>query len=68
MARSGDWITAGDGLGAFGAAFILPVQVHYGAGKAAVLQWIWEGLILFQLLLIDKGKSHEWPTLISFFP
>jgi hypothetical protein len=40
LARSGDWITAGDGLGAFGAAHILAVQAHYGAGKVALLQWI----------------------------
>ena len=41
LARSGNWITAGDGLGAFGAALILAVQANYGAGKAAVLQWIY---------------------------
>jgi len=29
MARPGDDVAAGDGLGAFGAALILPVQVHY---------------------------------------
>jgi hypothetical protein len=28
LARSGNWITAGDGLGAFGAALILAVQLH----------------------------------------
>jgi hypothetical protein len=40
MARSGDWITAGDGLMAFGAALILAVQMHYQAGKAVAGQWI----------------------------
>jgi hypothetical protein len=39
-ARSGDEVAAGDGLGAFGAAFILPVQTHYKEGRAAALQWI----------------------------
>jgi hypothetical protein len=28
MARPGDWVAAGDGLVAFGAALILPVQVN----------------------------------------
>jgi hypothetical protein len=29
MARPGDEVAAGDGLGAFGATFILPVKVNY---------------------------------------
>jgi hypothetical protein len=41
MARSGNWITAGDGLGAFGAALILAVQVHLWASRAAAGQWIY---------------------------
>jgi hypothetical protein len=57
MARSGDWITAGDGPGAFGAALILAVQAHYEVGKGAVLQWIWEGMILSQLPLIDERQE-----------
>ena len=57
MARSGNRITAGDGLGALGAAFILAVQVHYEAGKAAVLQWIWEEMILSQLPPINERKE-----------
>jgi len=40
MARPGDEIAAGDGLEAFGAALILPVQVHFLAGKSAAGQWI----------------------------
>jgi hypothetical protein len=31
---SEDFVAAGDGLVAFGAAFILPVQTHCGAAKA----------------------------------
>ena len=57
MARSGDWVTACDGLEAFGAALILAVQVHYEAGKAAVLQWIWEEMILSQLPPINERKE-----------
>jgi len=37
---SGNFIAAGDGLVAFGAALILPVQTHYEAGRAAAGQWI----------------------------
>ncbi len=40
MARPGDEVAAGDGLVAFGAALILPVQMHFLAGKAAAGQWI----------------------------
>ena len=57
LARSGNWITAGDGLGAFGAALILAAQVHYGAGKRVVLQWIWAGMILYQLPPIDERQE-----------
>jgi hypothetical protein len=41
MARSGDEVAAGDGLRAFGAAFILPVQMHFRAGRSTVVQWIY---------------------------
>jgi hypothetical protein len=39
-ARSGGEVAAGDGLGAFGAAFILPVQTHFKEGRAVAQQWI----------------------------
>jgi hypothetical protein len=39
-ARSGGEVAAGDGLGAFGAAFILPVQTHFKESRAVALQWI----------------------------
>ena len=57
LARSGDWIAAGDGLGAFGAALILAVQLHYRVGKEAVLQWIWEEMILSQLPPINERQK-----------
>ena len=37
---SENFVAAGDGLVAFGAALILPVQTHYEAGRAAAGQWI----------------------------
>jgi hypothetical protein len=42
MARSGDDVAAGDGLGAFGAALILPVQTYSKASRATAQQWIYE--------------------------
>ena len=36
-----DFVAAGDGLVAFGAAFILPVQTHCKAVKVAAGQWIY---------------------------
>ena len=41
MARPGDEAAAGDGLGAFGAAFILSVQMHLWADRSTVPQWLW---------------------------
>ena len=38
---SEDFVAAGDGLVAFGAALILPVQTHCGAGRVAAGQWIY---------------------------
>jgi hypothetical protein len=38
---SEDFVAAGDGLRAFGAVFILPVQTHWVAGRLAVGQWIY---------------------------
>ena len=38
---SEDFVAAGDGLVAFGATFILPVQTHYRASRAAAEQWIY---------------------------
>jgi hypothetical protein len=41
MARPGDEVAAGDGLVAFGAAFILSVQMHLWADGSTVPQWPW---------------------------
>jgi len=41
MARSGDEVAAGDGLGAFGAALIIPVQMHSEASRKAAGQRIY---------------------------
>ena len=38
---SEDFVAAGDGLVAFGAVFILPVQTHYEAARVAAGQWIY---------------------------
>ena len=38
---SEDFVAAGDGLVAFGAALILPLQTHWAAGRAAAGQWIY---------------------------
>jgi hypothetical protein len=37
---SEDFVAAGDGLGAFGAVFILSVQTHCQKARAAAEQWI----------------------------
>jgi hypothetical protein len=38
---SEDFVAAGDGLVAFGAVFILPVQTHSVVGRTAAGQWIY---------------------------
>jgi hypothetical protein len=38
---SEDFIAAGDGLVAFGAALILPAQMHYRTGRPAAGQWVY---------------------------
>jgi hypothetical protein len=38
---SGNSVAAGDGLVAFGAALILPVQSHWAVGRATAGQWIY---------------------------
>ena len=41
---SEDFVAAGDGLAAFGAALILPAQTHYVAGRVAAGQRIYAKL------------------------
>jgi len=40
---SEDFVAAGDGLVAFGATFILPVQTHFRTDRTAAVQWIYAG-------------------------
>jgi hypothetical protein len=66
MARSGDWITAGDGLGAFGAALILTVQTHCRTAKITAGQRIYakQRHARRDLQLINRPArfSSEYPT------
>ena len=49
MARPGDEVAAGDGLGAFGAALILPIQTHY---------WISESSVVKEILALADDHEH----------
>jgi hypothetical protein len=66
LARSGDWIAAGDGLGAFGAALILAVQVHLLARRITAGQWIYakpgHARRDLQLRSSSTRFSSEYPT------
>jgi hypothetical protein len=53
---SEDFVAAGDGLGAFGAAFILPVQTHCDAVKVAAGQWIYAKR---RNALMDRGADKQ---------
>ncbi|PZV04167.1 MAG: hypothetical protein DCF23_07015 [Cyanobium sp.] len=59
MARPGDEVAAGDGLGAFGVAFILPVQAHYESSNLAVLQSIWGGVSDLSPPQMSKKKEQR---------
>jgi hypothetical protein len=56
MARPGDEFAAGDGLKAFGAALILPLQVHYRSSKKVVQQWICLKVSIAWVLPLDKKQ------------
>jgi hypothetical protein len=58
---SEDFVAAGDGLVAFGAAFILPVQTHYGIGKCATGQWIYAKLEHAQAGLEADKQPQQIP-------
>ena len=59
---SKDFVAAGDGLLAFGAVFILPVQTHYWIGKRAAGQWIYSKLEHAQAVLeADKQLQQIQP-------
>jgi hypothetical protein len=53
---SEDFVAAGDGLVAFGAALILPVQTHCEPGKAAAGQWIYS-MKLHALVGLETDKQ-----------
>ncbi len=59
MARSGDEVAAGDGLGAFGATLILPVQMHYEGGRATAMQWICEKLSSIEEPRLAENQDHQ---------
>jgi ATP:corrinoid adenosyltransferase len=64
MARSGDEVAAGDGLGAFGAALILPVQMHCRGGRAAAVQWIYEKRSSIEEPRLAENQDHQiWAEL-----
>jgi hypothetical protein len=66
MARSGDDVATGDGLGAFGAALILPVRMHCKPGKTAAGQWIQaKRSHLPAGLNIHQGNDQIWPRTIN---
>jgi hypothetical protein len=59
MARPGGEVAAGDGLRAFGAPLILPVQVHHRSGKKSVLQWISLRVSLAWVLPLDEKQKPQ---------
>jgi len=59
MARSGVEVAAGDGLGAFGATLILPVQMHSGGGRTTAMQWIYEKLSSIAEPRLAENQDHQ---------
>jgi len=59
MARSGDEVAAGDGLGAFGATLILPVQMHSRGSRATAMQWIYEKLSSIEEPRLAENQDHQ---------
>ena len=55
---SEDFVAAGDGLVAFGATFILPVQAHCRAGRTAAGQWNSTGRCHWKPRNLDAKKGH----------
>jgi hypothetical protein len=53
-----DFVAAGDGLVAFGATFILPVQTHCRAGRTAAGQWNSTGQCHLKPRNLDAKKGH----------
>ena len=64
MARSGDEVAAGDGLEAFGATRILPVQMHSGGGKTTAMQWFYEKRSSIEEPRLTENQDHQiWAEL-----
>ena len=64
MARSGDEVAAGDGLGAFGATLILPVRMHSRGGRTLAMQWIHEKLSSIEEPRLAENQDHQiWAEL-----
>ncbi len=59
MARSGDEVAAGNGLGAFGATLILPVQKHSGGSRTTAMQWIHEKLSSLEEPRLAENQDHQ---------
>jgi hypothetical protein len=59
MARPGDEGAAGDGLRAFGAALILPVQVHQEKARMLGLLWVCSVRNLALTLLLDEKQQPQ---------
>ena len=56
---SEDLVAAGDGLGAFGAVLILPVQMHSGGSRAIAMQWIYEKLSFIEQSRLAENQDHQ---------
>ena len=64
MARSGDEVAAGDGLGAFGATLILPVRMHSRGSRTLAMQWIHEKLSSIEEPRLAENQDHQiWAEL-----
>ena len=59
MARSGDEVAAGDGLGAFGATLILPVRMHSRGGRTLAMQWIHEKRSSIEEPRLAENQDHQ---------
>jgi hypothetical protein len=56
---SRDFVAAGDGLVAFGAALILSVQAHWQLTRVTVLQWICPGKSLAWMPPLDEKQKPQ---------
>jgi hypothetical protein len=59
MARSGDEVAAGDGLGAFGAVLILPIRMHSRGSRTTAMQWIYEKQSFIEQSRLAENQDHQ---------